>query len=114
LKIEGACVVLRKKFSASNFWKECIQYNCTSFIYVGEICRFLVNQPPSALDRQHTIRLAFGNGMRRNVWEDFNQRFGIKCVEFYAGIYERNAKINSIFFTNFYKIYFKHLKEIAR
>lgn len=62
---------------------------------MGEICRFLVNQPPSALDRQHTIRLAFGNGMRRNVWEDFNQRFGIKCVEFYAGIYERNAKINS-------------------
>jgi acyl-CoA synthetase (AMP-forming)/AMP-acid ligase II len=61
-----------------------IQYNCTSFVYVGEICRFLVNQPPSDLDRQHKIRFAFGNGMRRNVWEDFNKRFGIKCVEFYG------------------------------
>jgi len=56
---------------------------------VGEVCRFLVNQPPSALDRQHKIRIAFGNGMRRNVWEEFNQRFGVKCVEFYAGKYMR-------------------------
>ena len=80
----GATVVLRKKFSASNFWKECIQYNCTSFIYVGEICRFLVNQPASLLDRQHSIRLAFGNGLRKNVWEEFDKRFAIKCVEFYA------------------------------
>jgi acyl-CoA synthetase (AMP-forming)/AMP-acid ligase II len=37
----GATVVLRKKFSATNFWKEAIEYGCTGFIYVGEICRFL-------------------------------------------------------------------------
>ena len=80
----GATLVLRNKFSATNFWKECIQYKCTSFIYVGEICRFLVNQPPSELDRQHNIRLAYGNGMRRNVWEEFEERFDIKCAEFYA------------------------------
>jgi fatty-acyl-CoA synthase len=61
-----------------------IQYKCTTFIYVGEICRFLVNQPPSSLDRQHKIRFAFGNGMRKNVWEQFYQRFGIKCAEFYG------------------------------
>ena len=92
----GATVVLRKKFSASNFWKECIQYNCTCFIYVGEICRFLVNQPPSLLDRQHNIRLAFGNGLRKNVWEDFNKRFGIKCVEFYAASEGNCTMINYV------------------
>lgn len=81
----GATCVLRKKFSASNFWKECIQYKCTVIIYVGEICRFLVNQPPSDLDRAHSVRIAIGNGMRKNVWEEFNTRFGnIKCIEFYA------------------------------
>jgi acyl-CoA synthetase (AMP-forming)/AMP-acid ligase II len=82
--VAGATVVLRKKFSASNFWKECIQYNCTTFIYVGEICRFLVNQPVSEADRKHNIRKAFGNGLRENVWKEFYSRFGIKCVEFYA------------------------------
>jgi acyl-CoA synthetase (AMP-forming)/AMP-acid ligase II len=82
--VSGATVVLRKKFSASNFWKDAIHYNCTAFVYVGEICRFLVNQPPSPLDRQHMIRKALGNGLRKNVWIEFNKRFGVKCTEFYA------------------------------
>ena len=82
--LSGATVVLRKKFSASNFWKDCIKYNCTSFVYIGEICRFLLNQPPSPLDRQHKIRKAIGNGLRINVWKEFYDRFRIKCVEFYA------------------------------
>lgn len=43
--ISGCTIVLRKKFSATNFWKECIQYNVTAFSYVGEVCRYLVNQP---------------------------------------------------------------------
>lgn len=80
----GSTVVLRKKFSATNFWKDCIEFNCTAFIYVGEICRFLVNQPPSTLDKAHSVRKAYGNGLRVNVWKEFNQRFGVKCLEFYA------------------------------
>ena len=71
--LKGATVVLRKKFSATNFWSECIRYNCTAFIYVGEICRYLVNQPVSELDRQHRIRVAIGNGLRENVWREFKK-----------------------------------------
>jgi solute carrier family 27 fatty acid transporter 1/4 len=71
--------VLRRKFSASNFWKDCIENDCTSMVYVGEVCRFLVNQPPSSLDKKHKIRLAIGNGLRENVWKEFNERFSIKC-----------------------------------
>ncbi len=82
--VSGATVVMRKKFSASNFWRECIQYKCTAFIYVGEICRFLVNQPPSPLDREHSVRKAIGNGLRANVWKDFKDRFNVRCIEFYA------------------------------
>jgi len=82
--VSGATVVLRKKFSASAFWRECIQFKCTSFVYVGEICRFLVNQPKSEFDRAHNIRVAFGNGLRANVWKEFNERFGVQCMEFYA------------------------------
>lgn len=82
--VSGTTIVLRKKFSASNFWKEIIENDCTAFIYVGEICRFLVNQPASALDRMHKVKKAIGNGLRANVWRDFHKRFNIKCVEFYA------------------------------
>lgn len=71
--VSGATVVLRKKFSATNFWTECIRYNCTAFIYVGEICRYLVNQPKSQVDNQHKVRVAIGNGLRENVWRDFKK-----------------------------------------
>jgi fatty-acyl-CoA synthase len=94
--MNGATVVLRRKFSASNFWKECIQYKCTRMVYVGELCRFLVNQPPSPLDRLHTVKIAAGNGLRVNVWKEFQQRFGIRCIEFY-GSSEGNAAISKYF-----------------
>jgi solute carrier family 27 fatty acid transporter 1/4 len=82
--VSGATVVLRKKFSASAFWHECIQFKCTAFIYVGEVCRFLVNQPASSLDRAHGVKVAIGNGMRSNVWREFYKRFDVRLLEFYA------------------------------
>jgi solute carrier family 27 fatty acid transporter 1/4 len=82
--ISGATIVLRKKFSASNFWKECIQYKVTSFSYVGEVCRYLVNQPPSVLDKAHSVRLCIGNGTRANISKVFSERFNIKCMEIYG------------------------------
>jgi acyl-CoA synthetase (AMP-forming)/AMP-acid ligase II len=83
--LSGATVVLRRKFSASQFWRDCIRHNCTAFFYVGEICRYLVNQQKSELDRAHKITRAIGNGMRRNIWIEFMQRFGnIKFCEVYG------------------------------
>lgn len=92
---EGVTIVLRKKFSASNFWKECAQYKCTAMIYVGEVCRYLVNQPPSDYDKLHNVRIAIGNGCRANIWSDFSSRFGVKVFEFYAAS-EGNCTIMNI------------------
>ncbi len=82
--ISGATIVLRKKFSASNFWKECIQYKVTAFSYVGEVCRYLVNQPESKLDRAHSVRTCVGNGTRANIHKEFTKRFDIKVIELYG------------------------------
>ncbi|XP_059549698.1 long-chain fatty acid transport protein 6 isoform X2 [Myotis daubentonii] len=41
----GATCVLKKKFSASQFWNDCKKYNVTVFQYIGEICRYLCKQP---------------------------------------------------------------------
>ena len=52
---------------------------------VGEMCRYLLTTGPSTSDKDHLVRLAYGNGMRPDVWTRFRERFGIKHIgELYA------------------------------
>ena len=81
----GSTVILERKFSATKFWHDVRSYNATIVQYIGEICRYLLAQPLSALDKEHKVRMAYGNGMRADVWEKFRQRFGVKVIsEFFA------------------------------
>ncbi|XP_058473130.1 long-chain fatty acid transport protein 2 [Solea solea] len=81
----GATCVLKKKFSASQFWKDCVQHNVTVVQYIGELCRYLVNHPVVPEERSHRVRLAAGSGLRLDVWKKFAQRFGrIKIREGYG------------------------------
>ncbi|XP_019410886.1 PREDICTED: long-chain fatty acid transport protein 6-like isoform X3 [Crocodylus porosus] len=81
----GATCVLKKKFSASQFWSDCRKYNVTMFLYIGEICRYLCHQPKNEGERDHRVRIALGNGLRPAVWEEFLMRFGpIRIFEFYG------------------------------
>lgn len=81
----GACIILRRKFSASHFWQEAIDNGATMLVYIGELGRYLMNQPPTALERSHRITKGFGNGLRADVWEQFVERTGIRrLVEFYG------------------------------
>jgi fatty-acyl-CoA synthase len=83
--LNGGSVVLRKRFSASHFWTEVREEGCTMFVYIGELCRYLVNQPPAEDETAHKIRLAFGNGLRPDIWPDMKQRFRIpEILEFYG------------------------------
>ncbi|XP_040893349.1 very long-chain acyl-CoA synthetase-like [Toxotes jaculatrix] len=82
---KGITVVLRRKFSASNFWNDCRKYNVTVIQYIGEIIRYLCNVPKRDNDRDHKVRLALGNGIRTDTWADFLQRFGdIRICECYG------------------------------
>jgi fatty-acyl-CoA synthase len=81
----GASVVLSDRFSASTFWRDVVRWDCTLFQYIGELCRYLVKAPPSSLETQHRLRLACGNGLRGDIWEEFQARFSIpQILEFYA------------------------------
>ncbi|KAA8967693.1 long-chain-acyl-CoA synthetase FadD6 [Mycobacterium sp.] len=91
----GATLALGRSFSASQFWDEVIANEATSFIYIGELCRYLLNQPPKPTDRAHRVRLIAGNGLRPEIWEEFTTRFGIARVcEFYAASEGNIAFIN--------------------
>ncbi|EHB03826.1 Bile acyl-CoA synthetase [Heterocephalus glaber] len=81
----GATCVLAPKFSASCFWDDCRQHGVTVIQYVGEVLRYLCNVPQRPEDRMHRVRLAMGNGLRGDVWETFQKRFGpIQIWEFYG------------------------------
>lgn len=93
----GATLALGKSFSASKFWDEVIANDATAFIYIGEVCRYLLNQPAKPTDRAHKVRLIAGNGLRPEIWDEFTERFGIARVcEFYASS-EGNAAFINIF-----------------
>ncbi|MFT4955107.1 MAG: fatty-acyl-CoA synthase [Brevundimonas sp.] len=83
--LNGGTVILRKKFSATGFWPDVAESGATTFVYIGELCRYLVNCPPNEMERSHKLRLAFGNGLRPDVWPDFKDRFAIpEILEFYG------------------------------
>jgi fatty-acyl-CoA synthase len=83
--VAGGALVIREKFSASNFWNDVIRWDCTMFQYIGELCRYLLHAGPSTDDNRHRIRMACGNGLAPEVWDRFKERFGIpQMFEFYA------------------------------
>lgn len=83
--ITGATLVLIEKFSASSLFKQLVDTNSTMFLYVGEMCRYLLSAPASEFDRKHRIRVAFGNGLRGDVWGPFKRRYALPHIsEFYA------------------------------
>ena len=80
----GGTVFIREKFSAREFWDDIARERCSLFMYIGELCRYLVNSPPHPKERAHRLRLCCGNGLRGDVWAQFLSRFGVPILEFYA------------------------------
>ena len=93
----GGCIAISRKFSVSRFWDEVRQYGATSFCYIGELCRYLLNQPASNKDRQHNIRVIIGNGLRPDIWMEFKQRFGIHHINEFYGASECNLVFTNTF-----------------
>ena len=88
----GSALVLGRRFSTKTFWQDVRQHDATWIQYVGETCRYLLAAPPQFdpvtgenLDQKHNVRVAFGNGLRPDVWDRFKARFGIESIgEFYG------------------------------
>jgi len=81
----GGALILKRKFSVHEFWDDVHHYGATIFEYIGELCRYLLNAPPSPLEKGHKIRAITGNGLRPEIWRQFQDRFAIpRIVEFYG------------------------------
>ncbi|CAL4182209.1 unnamed protein product, partial [Meganyctiphanes norvegica] len=58
---------------------------CAAALYIGEICRFLLNKPPKPEDKTHKVQFMIGIGLRPQLWVEFVARFNIpKVLEFYG------------------------------
>lgn len=89
-------LILRRKFSANSFWEDIATHKATVFQYIGELCRYLLSHPPKPSDSQHQLRLAIGNGLRPDIWAEFQKRFNIPQIgEFYAATEGNVALLNS-------------------
>jgi citronellyl-CoA synthetase len=92
---QGAAIAIRRKFSASRFLEDVRKYNANSFVYIGELCRYLMNRPPQPDDADNPLVSCVGNGLRPDIWKAFKQRYGIKNVyELYG------AAEGTLIFTN--------------
>src|SRR5262245_12741161 len=101
--LSGGSLVLRDRFSATEFWDDCYRYRPTVFQYIGELCRYLLNTPERPREREHSLRIAIGNGLRPEIWARFQARFRIPHImEFYGategnvGMINYDGKIGSI------------------
>jgi fatty-acyl-CoA synthase len=91
----GGSVIIRRKFSATQFWDDCVKYRATQFEYIGELCRYLLNSPPHPLERKHKLRVVMGNGLRPEIWPAFKARFKIpRIIEFYGATEGNVALVN--------------------
>lgn len=78
--LNGITFCVGTKFSGTRFWSDIRDSKATAFVYVGEMCRYLIAQPPSPLDKQHHVTMIFGNGLRPDIWERLKARFGIEYI----------------------------------
>ncbi|PTR30237.1 fatty-acyl-CoA synthase [Rhodococcus sp. OK519] len=93
----GATLAIARSFSASRFWDDAKLNGATAFVYIGEVCRYLLNQPARPSDRDNGIRLMVGNGLRPEIWTEFTERFGIDRVAEFYGASECNiAFVNAL------------------
>ena len=91
----GGALVIRRKFSAGDFWSDIHKYDATLFVYIGELCRWLLNAPQGPHERDHHVRAITDNGLRPEIWKSFQDRFGIsKIVEFYGATESNVSMLN--------------------
>ncbi|XP_054277053.1 long-chain fatty acid transport protein 4-like [Macrosteles quadrilineatus] len=92
----GLTMIIKEKFSARGYFPDCKKYGATVGQYIGEICSFVWATDKSPADRDHNIRLMFGNGMRRKIWKGFQDRFNVRQIGEFYGSTEGNANLVNI------------------
>lgn len=87
----GASSMIRRRFSVSAFWNDINEHRCTTFVYIGELIRYLMSKPPEHNDADNPVRTIIGNGLRPDIWMEFKNRFDIERIGEFYGASEGNG-----------------------
>jgi citronellyl-CoA synthetase len=93
----GATLFVRRKFSASNFLPEVREHGATCLVYIGELCRYLMNTPAKPDDHANPLKNIMGNGLRPDIWLEFKKRYGIERITEFYGASEGNVAFANLF-----------------
>ncbi len=80
----GARVAYVERFSGTRFWQNAIDAGATTFNGIGAILYFLWNQPPSPLDRAHSVHTISAAPAPKDIYHEFEERFGVRLTEGYG------------------------------
>ena len=86
----------RTRFSASRFWDTCRAKGVTAFNYQGALLLMLFKQPPRDDDADNPVRVGFGAPCPADLWEPFEERFGVRLVDVYGMTEIAIATANSL------------------
>lgn len=76
--------VFSRWFTKSRLWDICIAHGCTTWSNLGGIATAIYGEPPAPHDRAHRVRLVHSAGMPCDLWVPFEERFGVKVLEWYG------------------------------
>ncbi len=82
--VSGRPVVVAPRFSASGFFEDLRAHDATVFNYIGAMLTMLYKQPERENDTEHRVRLTVGGAAPAEIWEAFEQRFGLSILEIYG------------------------------
>jgi len=91
----GATYALGSRFSASRFWSRARDERATVTFLLGAMVRILLAQPASAVDEDHSVRIALSPATPPDALAEFRQRFGVSLLEAY-GSTETNHVMGSL------------------
>jgi carnitine-CoA ligase len=82
--IRAVTLAIAERFRARSFWADVQAARASHIHFLGGILQILLKQPPGPLDRSHGVRIAWGGGCPIDVWEAFQDRFGVRIRECYG------------------------------
>lgn len=82
----GIKAVFSPKFTKSRIWDICRKYGCTSFSLLGGMMAGIYNEPEKPDDEDNPVKIVISAGTPTAIWEAFEQRFGVKILEWYGAV----------------------------
>lgn len=82
LLLNGATIVLGRKFSASSFWDTVNHYHVTLFTYVGTVLSILDKVTPPQV--RTSLRAAYGGGAPEDIWRSLEKKTNARMMEGYG------------------------------